>query len=347
MEKLTIIIPTYERQKFMKRSMQYWSGKGVVVIFIDGSKVGLEASLLTHIKSNIIYIHNPVGVYQRILSAINLVHTEYVMLGCDDEFYITSALNSCLHKLSSDPNLVSCAGRAVGFNWNGNSVIGYNVYGKLKNLSLDNSNPEVRLYKHFSNYVPAHVYAVCKAYIWKIAAYQVFSKEYNFYAASELQLEFILSFAGKTLVIPELLWMRSGECKPLHGTGKSIIPSLTFYKWWVETKNKKEKEDFISRMEFACRQISGIKKNDKIPKVENIFEIYLRSEKTSIFFKLYKYLPYFIRNIIKIILKLFRYDVTKKTLFIDVVTSLEKTGVKVDFAEITLIKKFIYSFYKD
>ena len=100
-------------------------------------------------------------------------------------------------------------------------------------------------------------------------------------------------------------------------------------------------------MEFACRQISKIKKNDNFPKVKTILEIYLKSEKTFIFLKFFRYLPYFIRNMIKIIFKFFRYDVTKKTLLIDVVRSLEKTGVKVNFGEIKFLEQFICSFYKD
>ena len=347
MEKLTIIIPTYERQTFMLRAMHYWSGKEMIVIFLDGSKVGLDINILANFKSNIKYIHSSVGIYKRILSAISLINTEYIMFGCDDEFYIPSALESCLIKLSLDSNLVACAGRALRFNWNDNSVLGYNVYRKLKNLILDDINPMFRLYKHFSNYVPAHVYSICRTSVWKVVAQEVFSREYNFYAASELQLEFLLVYAGKTLIIPELMWMRSDECPPHHGTSKSIIPSLTFHKWWFDENNIKEKEDFIARMEIACKQISKINKKYYDPKVQNVFEIYLKSERIFILFKFYKHLPNFLRNMIKSIYKIFGYDVTKKTLLIDAVKSLENTGVKVNFTEIKLIERLIYFFYQN
>ena len=346
-QKLTIIIPTCQRQKFVIRTMQYWSGKGPKVILLDGSEKGLDRNILKHIQSNVIYIHNPVGVYERIFLAISLVDTEYVMLGSDDEFYILSALNSCLTRLSLDSKFVACCGRAVGFKWYNNSVVGYNIYPNFKDLILDNSNSLDRLIKHFSNYVPAHIYAVCRASVWKNAAQMILSKEYNFYAASELQMEFLLVYAGRTLVIPELMWMRSGENPQNYNTSKSIIPSLTFHKWWFDEKNRKEKEDFIARMEFACKQISKINKKYYDPKIQNVFEIYLKSERIFILFKFYSYLPNFLRNMIKSIYKIFGYDVTKKTLLIDVAKSLENTGIKVNFNEIKLIEKIIYSFYQN
>jgi len=347
MQKLTIIIPTYKRHAFVIRTMQYWSGKDVKIIFLDGSETPLHSTFLNHVESNIKYIHKPISLYERLFSAISLIDTEYVMLGCDDEFYIPSALNSCLAKLSLDTKLVACSGRAVGFNWSNNSVIGYNVYHKLKDLILNDINPMNRLIKHFSNYVPAHTYSVCRASIWKVAAQSTFSKEFKFFAAFELQLEFILTYAGKTLVIPELMWMRSGECPPQYGTSQSIIPSLTFFKWWFDEKNKKEKEDFVARIEFACKEINKLTKEHHALNVEIPFEIYIRSEKKFNIFRYFSYLPAPVRSLIKKIFKIFGHDVTKKTLFADVVKLLEATGVKVNFSELEAVEHFIYSFYEN
>jgi glycosyltransferase domain-containing protein len=305
LKKLTIIIPTYQRQTFMLRHMHYWSGKDVRLIYLDGSKAALDPSFLTDIKKNIKYIHNSLSFYDRILSAICLVDTEYVMQSCDDEFYIPSALNSCLIRLSSDSTFIACAGRAIGFSWYNDSVVGFNAYNKLKDLILDDPSPMTRLSKHFSNYVPAHLFSVCRTSIWKIATKAAFSKEYNFFAASELMTEFLLSYAGKTLVIPELLWMRSDECPAIRNTSKSLVPSATFSKWWFNKNNKTEKQDFITQMESACKEINQLNKENHIPNVQMIFEIYLKHEKPFIFFRVYRYLPSSIRNIIKKIFKIF------------------------------------------
>ena len=120
LKNLTIVIPTYKRQKFITRTMQYWSGKDVAIIVIDGSKKSLDTNILNQLKTNIKYIHSPKSYYERLLSVINLINSQYVMMGCDDEFYIPSALNSCLVKLSLDNQLVTCTGRAIEFNWHKN-----------------------------------------------------------------------------------------------------------------------------------------------------------------------------------------------------------------------------------
>jgi|688.fasta_scaffold55566_3 glycosyltransferase domain-containing protein len=347
LKKLTIVIPTYNRHAFMLRNMQYWSGKSVTVIYLDGSKKAIDPSFLTRIGTNIKYIHNPIGVCERILSSISFVVTEYVMLGCDDEFYIVSALKNCLIKLNSDPHFVTCFGRALGFGWYSNSVIGFNAYNKLKNLILDDQSSISRLRKHFSNYVPAHIYAITRSSIWKIAVKAIYSKEYNFYASVEIQMEFLLCYAGKSLVIPELLWLRSDECIPLHGTSDHTNPSRTFIKWWFDKDKEKEKNDFIARMENACRQFNELNKKNYIVDINNILETYIQSQKTFLFFRVYKYLPNSIRTIIKKIFKIFGNDLTKKTLLIDSAISLEATGVRVDFNELAVIEKKIISFYKN
>jgi glycosyltransferase domain-containing protein len=358
MKKLTIIIPTYERRDFMLRAMQYWSGKEIVVIFLDGSKIGLDPNLLVNAKSNIIYIHRPVGLYERTLSAISLVNTEYVMFGCDDEFYIPSALDSCLAKLLSDSNLVSCGGRAMGFNWNEGSILGFNVYDKLKDFTLDDPDPTARSGKHFSNYVPAHYYSICRTSIWKIAVQQAFSKKYNFYASSELQFEFLISFSGKSLIIPELMWLRSDENTPVNGiisgTSPSIKPSDSILRWWIDKKYKKEKEEFLSRMEAACRQINRLTRMDYISNLEHVISLYIKYYKKRIahrffvfFNKNFPNFPISIKIKIKDILKYFGYGPKKnEVLFMDKAKLLNAEGVKVDFKELKKIQIIINLYYK-
>jgi glycosyltransferase domain-containing protein len=359
LDKLTIVIPTYERQEYIIRCMKYWSGKKVKVIVVDGSKISLEVSVVGTFSKNIKYIHNPTGLYGRMLSSIELIETEYVMQGCDDEFYIPSALNSCLKKLSSNSNFVSCIGRALAFNYNNKLVFSYDIYHRLKNLKLDDPNPTTRIKKHFSNYVPAHLYAVCKASIWKVIAKYVFSKEYNFYGAWEMQIELLVPFANKTLSIPELMWLRSMEVQAIRGTSPSMTASLNVYDWWFNKKYIHERGDFIERMKKACAEINEINGTYHMPDIQGSFEYYLKTPKINkpFFFKLYlkisRYSPSFIKTIIKIILKFFGYapsqrgyTVVSKILTLeDSAKKMEIDGVKVDFDELKKIEKIISSFY--
>ena len=346
LKNLTIVIPTYKRQKFITRTMQYWSGKDVAIIVIDGSKKSLDTNILNQLKTNIKYIHSPKSYYERLLSVINLINSQYVMMGCDDEFYIPSALNSCLVKLSLDNQLVTCTGRAIEFNWQNGLVVGSKVYERLKDLNLDNQNPNDRIIKHFSNYTPTHFYGICRTSIWKIAAQTTFSKEYSFFASMELQIEFLLLFAGKTLAIPELLWLRSDEAEPIRGTSSSLDPNYKISQWWYEKKNKKQKEDFLIRMATACMEINKLNNEYHTANIQRAFEIYIKKQKLPLFIKISTYLPSFIKDRIKKFLKIFGYGVRKKILLLDIAQSLKVSGVKVDFSELKLIHKIISSYYE-
>jgi glycosyltransferase domain-containing protein len=352
LEKLTIIVPTYNRQEFALRYMHYWSETKVTIIIIDGSKKSLEPAVLKKLKKNIIYIHNPIGIYQRLLAAIKHINTEYVLLGCDDEFYIPSALNSCLTMLSLNNQLISCGGIAMRYNFEDNSVVGFDCYPRLKNFISDDPNPNNRVRKHFSNYVPAHIYAVCRANIWKIFAQVIFSKEYSFYPAAEIQIEFLICYAGKTMVISELMWLRSNENIPIRGGSPSMSIINTRKSWWLDKKYENERKDFLARMDLVCRETT---KTTDIPNFKFlIIEMFIKSKKGiffNFFYLIYKNLPNFIKNKKFFILNFLKFTGLRKKKekisFIDRARLLETEGVKIDFKELKRIEKIIICFHKN
>jgi len=359
LEKLTIIIPSFERSSFLKRTLKYWSNFKVKIIAVDGSNNSLDKTFLSNLPKNIKYINNKSGFYTRLLLATNLVETEYVMLGWDDEFYIPSALKSCLVNLSRNSDLISCTGRAIAFNYDNQIVRGYDIYPELKDLNLDDANPSVRIKKHFLNFIPAHLFAISKSFIWKIIAKGVFSKEYKFYASFELQFEFLLPFANKSLSIPELMWLRSMEAEKVRGTSTKKFLSTTHSIWWHNEENNKDKQDFIERMKKICLEINAIKKTNHIPDIETNFDFYSKRKKKkgSLFFRLYlmllKYLPGTIKHFVKRILQNFGYgsSILKKQVFNKIFSLkgsaelLELDGVKVDFNELEKIEKIVSNFH--
>lgn len=74
---------------------------------------------------------------------------------------------------------------------------------------FNNEQPAESVKKHLSNYYIAHTFVVCRSKIWLVSAKQIFLKEYILYRFWELQFEFLLSFSNKSLIISELMWMRS------------------------------------------------------------------------------------------------------------------------------------------
>ena len=357
---LTIIVPSYNRQNYLIRLIKYWRDTGVKLLILDGSSTNLKKNIKI-LDKNIKYIHFPSSLYKRLYYSIKLIKTKYVMLGCDDEFYVSSSLAECVKFLSLNKDFVACTGRAISFNFKNNSIIANNIYPLLKNRKLTHSDPNKRIEKHFSNYEQGHLYAVCEAKIWKIAAKTVFSKEYNFYAAWELQFEYLIPFSKKSLVLPNLLWLRSKENEPIRDTSPSMSFSNSFSNWWTKNRYLKEKKIFIKKMKLACKQLNKITRNKSLPEIEKAFEIVnkdyvnnLHYLKKGFFYPIYKIAYYtyknipYIKKLLQIIKKNFNLGTEKseEVLIKRLISSLKKTKVQVDNKEMKRIFKLINETHK-
>lgn len=355
LKKLSIIIPTYNRKSFALRCIEYWSEKEPTVIILDGSKNKIDDLNLKNIGQNIKYIHLPTGYYHRLRSVINMIETDYVLLGCDDEFYIPSALNSCIKTISNQSQLVACCGRAIGFNFVNNEVSGYDIYPKLTEKRIsDQANYKDRIKKHFLNYEQSHTYAICKSNIWKIAAQTIFSKEYSCYSMHEIQFEFLMTFAGKSQVLPELMWLRSDENQPLRDMSPSLRRSNTMENWWYLKKYKDERLSFINIMNEACTKINKLNKNNYSTDVESAIKFYLdhfKNNRDPLLYKIVisflRYLPTTLKDKIKLLIKYLKFKSNKKISLMEIAKSFQASGVKIDMEELNKIEQFINSFHKN
>lgn len=334
---LTLIIPTYQRHFYIKRSLKYWSKTGVKVIVVDGSKQSLNYSYIKKLNSNIKYIHNNKASFQkRILIATNKIKTKYVMLCFDDEFFILSALSSCIRKLESNKNIVSCCGQSVHFGFKNNEVYGKEFYEKLKNFNITFNDPTKRVTKHFSNYTPAQLCAIHSSKAWKFLAKFIFSKEYTLNAMWELKLEYLFTLYGKIVSIPELMWLRSGEKVPTRFRGSNN------FDWWYQDCDN-EKSNFIGEMKNSCKRIYKELNIFQNTDVEKVFDIYFQKskEKRKNIFRITWILfvnntPAFLKRIVRYLMGFF---IQNKLRY--VVKKMSEKGIKIDFQNIILIENII------
>lgn len=362
LNELTIIITTYNRPKFLIRSIQYWKDKNIKIIYLDGSKKRIDLNITNKLNSNIKYIHKPVSQYERILSIIDIVETNYVMFGSDDEFYITSALNSCITELKKDKDLVACGGVCHAFNFKKNKILGYFKYPKLISVNLNQKNADDRIKNHFYNYVPAHIYSVCKTSTWKTISSGIFSKEYNFYSAFEFQIEFLFVYAGKSKVIPELMWLRSYENNPIKNVSPQLMNNNRIENWWYRKNSiyKHEYNDFLTRMNDICQNLDKSKKKKYQTTQKNIeiaFNGLMKlNKKINFFFSNYLFLNYFFIKIkktkilIKFLSNLFNYLINKNmdnNEFDKQIIYLSKNKIYIDYNELNKIKLLINNFHKN
>ena len=126
LEKLTLVMPTYQRQKYALRNMRYWSDTNVTLMVLDGSEDPINSKILNSFGANIVYINDPSSIEQRLNKAHFKINTEYVALIGDDEFYVVSAVKSCIQELEKDDSLIACCGSCLGFYFNKKSS---DIYG--------------------------------------------------------------------------------------------------------------------------------------------------------------------------------------------------------------------------
>ena len=331
LDRLTIVIFTYNRHKFLKRTLNYWSNYNIKLVILDGSDTKLVDRCLN--SKNIKYIYDTRGLYERLATSMNHVDTEFVILGCDDEFYLPSGLCSCIRFLTKEPDFSSCGGRALGFATNKNKLLGIQAYPKLKDLCLDQNLAFDRIYNHFSIYVPSHFYSVIRSSKYENIIKHAFEKKYNMYAIGELHLEFLVLVSGKSKIIPQLLWMRNEDVAQIADG----LPQIRGKKWWFDKYYEDEKLDFIKRMKTAC---DIIQKGQNLEFTEN---------KIVMLFEHYISKPVFKKNPLKRIVNFFQIQKKKLTKFIlgrdqirfnsiiDKAKALESQGVLVNYEELSKI----------
>lgn len=341
LEKLTIVIFTYNRHNYLKRTINYWSKYKIKLIILDGSNIKFNDPILQN--EDVKYIHSTDSLYNRLLSSAKYIDTEFMILGADDEFYLPSALSSCVSFLIENPSFSSCGGRAIGFGFDHKSkIFGKQIYSKLKNLNLDHNNPYERIFAHFSDYVPAHFYSVTRLNKWKKICSYVFQKRYNFAAAHELQVEFLTTASGKSKIISELMWMRNQDVKRIY---KDII-ELEIHDWWLDSNFYHERLDFLKKMSESSKElISNVNFNFDEKEIFKLFELYIKKnihekiKKRNFFSKILDIISPQIREMKKNLIKKYKLKNNKYKSLAEEVRLIEKESVIVNYEELDYIIK--------
>ena len=255
LSKLTLVLVTYNRQDYALRNMRYWSGRGAIILVLDGTNQCIDSELLEGLEANIKYHHLPISVHERLAHSINLIEetSDFVALYGDDEFFSPSALENCIVELEKDPNLVACMGRTIGFNPTENGLVGRPWYSEMKDYALMQDDPIERMGTHMGDYTCSTIYAVIRTPIWKHEI-DVFTKHiFTVFSMEEYMFEMVVAFMGKSKVIPVLYWFRSLENERI------IQNDNKFNIWWNRSSSKDEKEFFIN---YMVASLSGISGND-------------------------------------------------------------------------------------
>jgi glycosyltransferase domain-containing protein len=247
LSKLSIVIPTYNRQSYALRNMCYWSGSEVTVHVLDGSAEAIKPSQIDSLAPNIHYHHLPVSIWMRLEKVNDLVTTQYVSLLADDEFFIPSAIEASILELENDQELVACCGKGISKSLSGDLTVHFSTaendkysYRKGGN-GFTQDDPVARMIFHMNPYNSGTIYAVCQSQAWLPTMGMLCAREFSTTVVGELMFELSISFQGKTKIINELMQLRSAENPPNEDGCK-----LQFHTWYAAPTYAREVDDFLN-----------------------------------------------------------------------------------------------------
>lgn len=356
---ITILVFSYNRQKFLLRQIRYWSTyPDFQLLIMDGSPVALDFSLLESVPDNVTYIHNCYSAVERIQLGLDKVATPYVILHGDDEFYLPNALKQCASFLDKNSTYSAVCGTCIGFNYYDKVVVGHEGY-KNWNHHLYHSNGFNRVVEHFSRYSPDTIYGLWRTSDMKMAFKYVSSFPWSCSYVGELIVEAYACLSGKTKIIPYLQWLRSHENDPIeYGMNRS----LTYEVWTDQFKNEFQLYlETLSNMIVQTNSIAtDISTNDQANMIHssylNFLSYYYANRNISFQKKLYLAIKSFllilfpgkaiesVKNKIRnYIIK--RSDIMKYESLSQTANQLKRSNIYVDDEELKKVEQVIVEFY--
>ena len=283
LNKLTIVLPTYNRKEYALRAMRYWSGRGPTVLVADGSEHPIDEKCLRKLTKNIIYMHfKSLGYSERIKSILHLINTDYVMLHADDEFFLPCGLINCIKEIERE-DLICCLGRCLQINYIDNKIIAVPwtpLHASFENYLLMDEHPEQRVIKHMAPYLCSTIFGVTKTQIWKNN--WMFTENQLCRGVREIIFEIISAFQGKSKVINYISWIRSDENEPIHrqldNQGKTPPRA---HEIWLDC-NKREKDDLLNQTALRLQQIDPKRSINELKiLIENAMYVFSKSADLS------------------------------------------------------------------
>ncbi len=194
MEKYSIIIPTHNRQNFIRKNVEYFSKfKECTVYIVDSS----EKAYTYEFPLNIRYIHMPDKSFvQKMREVLIMVDTEYVATCADDDFIIEDRVNEFIDELREKKYIMG-VGRYYSFN------IPFNGFKPLYHC---HKLPSVEAHLHsdrIKSYMKNYYISLWGIYNTKILyeSYEILSKsKYNNDNFIELVIAINMAVNGKILM---------------------------------------------------------------------------------------------------------------------------------------------------
>ena len=249
LEKLTVIIPTYNRINFIKRSHSYWKKTQVNFLICDSSdKINDD---LKNYKNY--HYTKEKSFYNKLFKIIKNVNTKYVMIIADDDLACVDTLEKCVSFLEQNNEFVSAQGSFIDFWYDDNNKI--DICVRNPSISAIDSNiletdSNLRINKSMNPYMH-HVYSIHRKNVLKDALN--LSRKLKNNPAAEINITLFGSIFGKHKMI-ECLYV----CRQVVPISKiNFTKSENFLEWLNNKKNKNYIKEWVNQLSIIHSNINN------------------------------------------------------------------------------------------
>jgi len=203
----TIIIPTYNRPDYLRRTISYYNeheGYRNVIVADSSSTDNKETNkkfISSISSSNIFYVSYPqeINPFHKFADALKYVNVRYCVICADDDFITPNGINQSVDFLESNPDFAIAHGRYISF-WlegrkNGQYFCWQPTYSPL---SITFDHPEQRLAYHLSNYYTPTFYAVHRTALLRLILEETLKAKLDTLWFSELLVSMLAVLYSKT-----------------------------------------------------------------------------------------------------------------------------------------------------
>lgn len=244
LNRLSVVVPTIDRQVEALRQAVSWTRLGAKVIVLDSSEAPADALFSRHDGITLTYVHEVQPFRKRLARAANFVNTPYVLLAADDDLFIPSAVSECIGFLDTNPAYGTCKGQALTFTCRSGKVSATPSYLSLQGYRICAVTSSQRL-SQVKDFRAASVYAVQRTEIFRAAVYAIGASHdfENHVTASlpEMLWEITAASASGIYCIDRVMWLRNGINAPMWKPEQRIRPR----EWW-RGASRQEQSHFVA-----------------------------------------------------------------------------------------------------
>lgn len=283
--KITIVIPLYDRQDKTKIFFKNNINKKINYFFCDGGKTNLNENFIKNkLNENIIYKkfitdkYLPYDYLKKILVSIKKVSTKYIMLADNDDFLNVNAILKCVNFLENNKEFQLASGDTLHIRNSSKKNLYHITPGIRSSRIYDNKKGLQNIFNYYS--LQKHNHIVYYSIFRKKFLIKIFNELITIPNFSMHHFEYFFNslviFSGRYKYINCVHYVR------LQNSSQSLNVELN--------KNKNKKDDILIKSSFnRLKNISSKKfnfnKNEFEKLLNNYFNSHEKRKKENKFFK--------------------------------------------------------------